>query len=562
MARYGITTTWQELTGQRPIIAELHGRLAPYGLSSVFLGLARISAILKTFLNRQERARHQQITRQTLPRLYQRINALLEQNPDRVVITRTSILFVAKQALRVCPSTGPDATTPEAVEQIMTCCLMANDLLLSVPTTPEDATIRKAASMLTFSTYVPQDSFLMDLGRNLLLINEIAPQLAHRPDYIDLRAAFTTGAGITPNQFCELVFCAGTKFINYVDEQARTQGFILDKAYFQHTAIPEPAIDAFLGMHTTTLAALQQRVQAQPGLDNDFRPFQDRPLLEFAPGAYLCIDPGFLLEKAGKAFYWTLHATTPAARHVHLLGYWASVIDRYAQWHAQQTYQGTGRLLCSPRFTNGDEAADLLLLERDRALLFEVKAITLSVAAKYGTEPATLARELQQKAIEGTHGERKGVAQLRRNIERLLNGDTIPTVDFHGITKIYPILVFLDESFVGPYLPHLYREAFDARTLKPRGGPTITTLFAITLDDLQHVLPHTHRHQLADIFDDYYHHNRTQTGDLAFGSLTHAVIPVLQGTQPGNDPVRERFEQFAADLQRHAFPGTTIGRPT
>lgn len=66
-------------------------------------------------------------------------------------------------------------------------------------------------------------------------------------------------------------------------------------------------------------------------------------------------------------------------------------------------------------------------------------------------------------------------------------------------------------------------------------------MYAITLDDIENLLPHTHRYPLADIFDDYHRHNRTESGALAFGRMSHAVIPLLRGQPPGHDPVRDRF---------------------
>ena len=136
----------------------------------------------------------------------------------------------------------------------------------------------------------------------------------------------------------------------------------------------------------------------------------------------------------------------------------------------------------------------------------------------------------------------------------MLDGDKINGIDLRGVTTIYPILVFLDDSFVGPYLPWLYRDAFDARGLKRRGGPRITTLHAITLDDLENVLPHTHHFPLADIFDDYYQHNRTENGGFAYGRMSHAVIPLLQKQEPGYDPVRDRFLRFGDEVAARAFP--------
>ena len=76
------------------------------------------------------------------------------RDPRRVIVTRVAILYVAKQALLACKKAGCEVTTQRDVEQIMTCCLMANDLLLGRMPAPDETTIDKAASLLPFSGYV------------------------------------------------------------------------------------------------------------------------------------------------------------------------------------------------------------------------------------------------------------------------------------------------------------------------------------------------------------------------------------------------------------------------
>jgi hypothetical protein len=287
-------------------------------------------------------------------------------------------------------------------------------------------------------------------------------------------------------------------------------------------------------------------------LDDDFLLFQRRPLIEFAPDQHLCIDAGFLLDKAGRSFYWVLHENTAPNRRAHLLGYWATVVETYVRWLAGQTYRGRGTITDNPRFPDNNEACDLMLKEGTRLVLIEIKASILTTNAKYSFKPELLNDELLSKAIHGDDGRRKGIAQLRRTIQRFQAGDAINGITPGQITTIYPVIAFLDKGFVSPYLANLYREHFDRTTLRRR--PTTTAPYAITISDLEDVLPHTHKHDLTDIIDNYYRNNRAPAGTTAFGRLSDAKIPLLKNSTRGKDIVRERWHQFHDELILNTFP--------
>src|SRR4029077_15859705 len=179
-----------------------------------------------------------------------------------------------------------------------------------------------------------------------------------------------------------------------------------------------------------------------------------------------------------------------------------------------QTYQGRGQFVPSPRFSNGDEAADGCLIEGSSLVLIEIKGSILTAQAKYGFDPDTLREELHRKAITGEDGERKGVAQLRYNLQRFLDGDDIAGTDRAAMRTIYPVLVFLDHSFTAPYLNLVYNEHFDSAWLRRRYRRTITRLFSLTVEDLENMLPHTHQHAFNEILESYYRANRNMYGEL------------------------------------------------
>ncbi len=224
MGRMGVLITWSELVGSKPTRDVVRQQLAPYSLESVLLGLSRISALLNTWQVRHNPEADLEIARRTLPTHYRAIERLTSRRDDRVLISRISILYVAKQALSACQIGGTPPASRSDVERIMECCLMANDLLLGRAPDPSDQDIDKAASLLPFSNYLPHADDPLDIARNLIMIEEIAPQLASRPDYRDLAVEFSRATGLQPQTFCELVYATATKFLIKPAQENDTDG--------------------------------------------------------------------------------------------------------------------------------------------------------------------------------------------------------------------------------------------------------------------------------------------------------------------------------------------------
>jgi len=551
MAQVGVLVTWREVTGTVPSMALLQERLAPFQLRYVLLGLARLAALLKTWQNRPEFDVDLLLAQRFLPTFYPAIRRICEASSNRVTFTRLNVLFVAKQACAICELEGCEIQSGQDVEAVFSCCLLANDLLLGVLSDTANTNLDKATKLLPFANYVPRDSYPRDLARNLLLIEEISPSLEGRSDHIDIAAAFAASTGISARQFCELAFGASVRFITNVEAQLQepASAFLLTTEYFRHAAIPPNELARFFARLTTNTTALRADSQRRGTFGADFLLFQRRPLVEFDQDRYSCPDPGFLLDKAGPSLYWTLHEATPRDRQHALLTYWSGLIERYAHWLFAEMYQGRGQFLPSPQFSNGDEAADGCLVEGSSLVLIEIKGSILTAQAKYGFDPDTLREELNRKAITGEDGERKGVAQLRYNLQRFLEGDDIAGIDRAAVRTIYPFLVFLDHSFTAPYLNLVYNEHFDSAWFRRQYRRIITPLFSLTVDDLENTLPYTYEHAFNEILESYYRANRNM-----YGELSHSSVPLLLGKRPGRDVVRARFEQFGQELERRFFP--------
>jgi hypothetical protein len=103
--------------------------------------------------HKQNHEGEREVVRQMLPRYYPAIAQLVAASSGRVILRRKTLLYVAKQAVSVCPLVGRDVETGLDDEQIMTCCVMANDLLFGRRPRPEDTVVDKAASLRPFSNY-------------------------------------------------------------------------------------------------------------------------------------------------------------------------------------------------------------------------------------------------------------------------------------------------------------------------------------------------------------------------------------------------------------------------
>lgn len=546
MPKESILITWSATTGTKPSLTMLRERLSSYTISQVLVALSQVAGLLKTWQNDPDHTADRTLTGELLPSY---IHAIKRFPTDKhIVFGRISLLYVAKQACIACQENGGvlGQLPPDELESIFSCCLMANDLIAERHATRVDTTIEKAVSLLPLANYIPHNTYPRDLARNLLVFEEIAPQLRGTEGYRDLTTDFTNATGVPPREFCELAFTASIKFLT---ELKSGDSFLLRQHYLQHGSIPPEHIAAFFKQSSATPSNLQAFARGQEDLGADFLAFQRYPLVQVSEEAYVCPDPGFLLDKCGRSLYWTLHDAQPENQRHQILTYWSALIERYVHWLFDQTYQGRGTVIPSPLFPNGNEAFDAIVMEGSRLIVIEVKASILTVQAKYGFSPQTLSNELCRKAITGEAGERKGVAQLHENLRRFLDGEDIEGIDRDSVKTIYPVLVFLDHSFTSPYLPQFYNEHFNRDTLLRAPKRVITPVCALTIDDLENALPYTHEHNLADILDSCWHHNKNRAPEHR-----QFQVPILGGKQPGKDVVRERLNTFGQDFQNRRSP--------
>jgi hypothetical protein len=281
-----------------PTLAMLRERLSRCTISQVLLELSQIAGLLKTWQNDTDRDTDRALTAEFLPSYIQAIKRF--RTDKHIVFSRITLLYVAKQACIACQPDQGELVRPAPgdVESMYSCCLMANDLIAERHATGVDTTLEKAVSLLPLANYIPHNTYPRNLARNLLVFEEVAPRLRDMQGYRDLTVDFINATGVPPRDFCELAFTASIKFLAKLKPG---DSFVLKHHFLQHSSIPPEHITAFFKKLSVTPTDLQAFARRQEDYGTDFLAFQRYPLVQVNNEAYLCPDPGFLLDKFGRS---------------------------------------------------------------------------------------------------------------------------------------------------------------------------------------------------------------------------------------------------------------------
>jgi hypothetical protein len=553
LAQYAVLITHREILGYEPKLSELHSVLAPYRRKVVVLLLAKLNSLLRTWENTPDFEIDAKLTRIILPSYALRIDKLRGATNGRILFSRITFLYLVKQACIACSDDGQPLGGPKGVEAIGLACLMANDLMLPFMPSPQDGTLEKLANILPFTDYMPQDQYPIEIARaeRMFEIAEEHLTLRERSDFVDLKAEFESKLGISHLTFSQLVFGCATKFLNVqLEDLASPEAGILRSTYFQKSAISPDKITKYFQKMTISESEFADKIREsneRPG--DDFTLFQAHPLIEIFSGLYACLDPGFLVDKAGRGLFWTIFAEMDNKQKSKLLSFRGAVFETYVNSILQSSYGAGGRFFPEPKFANGDTAFDACLIEEQRLIVFEHKSSTIRADCKYGGDAGKLKAELHLKFVDGDDDGAKGVAQLTRNLIRFLNGESAEGIASGDVKRIYPCLVCLDATVSVPYVGRYFNEQFSSVFPSDRFSQTISPLMTLNVSDVEALLGYLQKYQLSDIFDSFNSQNESM-----LATISTAGVPLLQDVQPGVNVVLEGFSKFGRRIEEDLFP--------
>jgi hypothetical protein len=555
LLKSAVLVTYNDILRRRPTLADLRAILTRYTRREVIALLGTMNCLLGTWQNEPQFEIDAKLSALLLRDYDYQIRSLRTSQAARLVFSRLTLLYLAKQACLTCPEGGLTVNNPRAHAEVGLCCLMANDLLLPFMPNPSDGTLERIVSLMPFSNYVPHDHYAFDMARTQMIFDEILhdPVLQARPDFLNLGAMFEEKMGIPYVTFCEMIFGCATKYMR-LDINAlegSPANIVIRDTFFEKTDLPKEAIREFFKRIAIEERALTGKVvlASKDRPDNDLTVFQAFPLVQFVDGAYMCLDPGFLADKAGRGLYWALFSELKENRpRKNLADFWGAVFEVYVNHILGAAYSAGGRFIPSPRFPNGDEAFDACLLEGRFLVVFEHKSSTIRADAKYSGDVPRLRDQLARKLVHGEPGDTKGLAQLTKSLTRFIGGESISGINCSEIRRIYPVLVCLDDVVLVPYVGRYLNEQFRLMRPNKQFRTLVSPVFSLGISDVENLTGYLGSFKLVDILESFYYGNREMITGLSLSE-----VPLLKNIPAGPSAVRERFSRFSDEMVKHLF---------
>jgi hypothetical protein len=553
LARFAVLITHREVLGRAPKLQELHAILKKYERKEVVFLLAKLNCILGTWQNEPQFETDEKLSNYLLKDFARDLARIRRGSGSRVVFSRFTMLYLMKQACLMSPEHGLQLNTREAHSDIGLCCLMANDLVLPFIPAPSDGVLERLTNLLPFSDYISHDHYSMEIGRTQIILRTVSSSLAlsNRPDFLDVGALFSDRIGLDAGTFCELIFGCSSRFLNIKVEEleANPEAAVVRPSFFRKSKIPNKEVVQFFQKVAIPESAFVRRVEeSRQRPANDLTLFQAFPLLEVTEGVFACLDPGFLVDKAGRSLYWTIFSQLEDDQRGRLASFWGAVFESYVNHLLEESYAAGGRFFPGPKFANGDEAFDGCILEGRDLVVFEYKSSVVRADAKYSGDAQKLKKELDLKFIDGDGDGAKGLGQIVKHVTRFFSGDNIADLSSTSVDRVYPVLVCLEPTMVIPYLGRYLNERFHSAFPNRNFRQVVTPLFTMGISDMENLLGHLQSFTFSSILESYHSRNRSM-----LTSISTSEVPLLRNKKPGRNIVKEQFSEFSETAIVHLF---------
>lgn len=475
----------------------------------------------------------------------QRIETQRASVPNSLVFHRIPLLFLLKEALQHCPADGPPVMDAQDLFALSECVLRANDLALGYTPSADDSSDQLMAGLLPFYDLIPQEAFPEDLTRNLFMFDAVLPTLRSDPRYIDFPALFAERVKMPYRRYCLLALAVTTKPM-LAEELGDLMGddFFLTHTYFSTTSFPPEEVERFLDLiasdHPDLCDALQHTT-----LPTDVSPIQRRPLLRLADGRFLVLDTAFLLDKAGSGVFWTLREFLTKEEAGSALEFLGVLLEKYAHWFWQKSYQGAGTYTPSVHFPDGDEAFDAVLIERGTLVTIEYKSGMMAADAKHSFAARAITDAIDRRYVASARGARKGIGQLHEGIKRFLGGEPLTEARLarEHVHTIHPVIIAADSALTSPLVLQYLDRKLERPLLRSKGKRVVVApLQLATFADFERLLPYTAGVSFAGILE------AANRMPFPAGNLRQRARTAIAGITPGRDLVKREWEALTAEM--------------
>lgn len=546
--------TYSEISGTpRPTIEVFRSELRKFSRNETVYACALLNAVLKNWVGDFDENSHVLLVRDSLPPDV--ANYVISQfrggDQTRGLYHRQQLLFVAKEAVQVCPTVGRNPLSLPYWGGLGIILLMANDLLpkrIVTNATVSEQVLNVLAEMIPVAEasgfYQPVNKMV----RGFAMLNDFL-----NDSEIDVATIFESATGITINKYQALTFASMTRYSDFSFNKFRQapSDFLIGLNWFRTLLIDESVVRAYLKDVSADAEELASCFSQRNRGTNDFTCFRDRPLFRDGEINFL-LDSAFLAEKAEAAPFWRVLQSLPNELKNRFHAIWGTAFERYINWLIEQSVDGLkNRLVKNPIFErSNEEVCDSILFCDNAAIFIECKGATFTAEAKYGDDPSTLQAEIDSKLVN-----KKGVGQLVRSIEQVFNRRfprPIAGVDVSGITRVVPVLITRDDIGAALVMNRYLADRFREQCHRKSVSVTVTPLFSLSAQDIENICGYLPDVSLLELLEERY---RNDPGLIStFWAVPNRIVDALGNRKP--KAFSEQFRRFSQMVQQE-LPMTT-----
>ena len=533
-----------------PLLADFRTSLATYPRNAVLTACSTLNLALRGDNPPRQTINHDAAVRDIFGLdLARRLLA----NPERSVIHRRQLLFLMKEALEFC-STQDNELDLRAFGRIL---LEVNDLMHSaeaVPTSTNDKLVH-----LSMQMYPAQEAALKESSgpaiRSHVMLYTLIEQLRTEQPFFDIPAIFQDVAGLPLLVYQSMVVAAATYFCK---PEARSYysplaSFMLPSNWFSTTNLKPADIDNFL--EGICLDASQAKNVAS-GIThpNEFTCFRDRPLIKIG-AQFLLTDLAYLLEKVYSAPLWKVVHALDKGQQQSFFSFWGRLFEIYVKDLLVSTSREPYNLvLTSPKFSNGNEFCDCVVVCGWDIVVIEIKGSTFSSNDKYSNASESLQVALKSKLVQSKERP-QAVMQLARNITRAF-GTTQETINglpsFVG--RVFPVVLTSDNIGGAVGVTAFLGDIFKTHVKRKLMRASIAPLIAASVTELEAVVPYLESVPLTQILEAHIKAQRKTAQKRLISPISATENRVItKAGEPSRNIFRERWSSLLCEM------GKTLG---
>ncbi len=513
----GTIISFKDVTGNSCTVEQLKSFLSQHNRSEILFLCALLNTVLETWTGKVREDVHGQLVQMAfLPEHASRLKGIMSSSSHpRVVFHRAQIMFVAKQAVLCCQD---DETVLDRFRHpywggLGLAFLMANDLLhfdfaYRDGTTNQQALIRMTHSIPLLESGIT--SFDNRIGRAWLMLKKFGPAPSSR-SYLNIEEAFLSAAGLSTEEY--LAFCVGMSShylaLNFDQITKMEDSIGLTKEWFTKAHINPKSVDHFLEDVSAPPTTLATQFLSRNWGPLDMTWFRDKPVCRLKGSIFVALDAKYLAEKMDSGIFWRIHRSLPSPKDKEQLhNYWGIAFENYMNWLLEQACRNSqNRFYPSPRYENGNQVCDAIIVCGSDAVFVEYKGSTFTAESKYKGDLTELAAEIEDNLI-GTETKRKGIRQLTHAILSVFDKQapaTVTDVDLSRINTIFPVLVTRDDIGgcwgISHYLQMKADGFFNRRKIKPK---IVTPIFCLSSEGIEGLSAYLQDERFSHLLHGWY----------------------------------------------------------